>query len=307
MERYCLYGMSLVSDLAFPQLVKETEEYRRQHPDDWQIEIVKGKIPQDIRERTDVKYEFGDDFSWLVNSTAWIIVENGKRITYELKEGGRVDYLRSYLLGWGMSMLALQRGILAIHCSAVADEAGAILICGESGAGKSTVTTAFLEKGYRLMADDMAFVEVTEDGIAMASPAFLYQKLCRDAALAKGYHMENMIYIDEEKDKFLVPYTGNFSLYPVPVRGMCMLGIVSGKQVVSAKIKGMDQFHLVANNLFLRHLLGAKKYEPKIGQLCLKMAASVPCGFIGRPQKGDYIEAIMDSATEFLNEWTAEK
>ena len=141
MERYCLYGMSLVSDLAFPQLVKETEEYRRQHPDDWQIEIVKGKIPQDIRERTDVKYEFGDDFSWLVNSTAWIIVENGKRITYELKEGGRVDYLRSYLLGWGMSMLALQRGILAIHCSAVADEAGAILICGESGAGKSTVTT----------------------------------------------------------------------------------------------------------------------------------------------------------------------
>ena len=86
-----------------------------------------------------------------------------------------------------------------------------------------------------------------------------------------------------------------------------MLGIVSGKQVVSAKIKGMDQFHLVANNLFLRHLLGAKKYEPKIGQLCLKMAAAVPCGFIGRPQEGDSIEAIMDSATEFLNEWTTEK
>ena len=71
MERYCLYGMSIVSDLAFPQLVKETEEYRLQHPDGCQIEIVKGKIPQDIQERTDVKYEFGDDFSWLVNSTEW--------------------------------------------------------------------------------------------------------------------------------------------------------------------------------------------------------------------------------------------
>lgn len=307
MERYCLYGMSIVSDLAFPQLVKEPEEYRLQHPDGCQIEIVKGKIQQDIQERTDVKYEFGDDFSWLVNDTAWIIVEHGKRITYELKEGGRVDYLQSYLLGWGMSMLALQRGILAIHCSAVADEAGAILICGESGAGKSTVTTAFLEKGYRLMADDMAFVDVKGDGIAMASPAFPYQKLCRDAALAKGYRMEDMIYIDEEKDKFLVPYTGNFSLTSVPVRGMCMLGIVTGTEVVSTRIKGMDQFYLVANNLFLRHLLGAKKYEPKIGQLCLKMAASVPCGFIGRPQEGDSIEAIMNSAMEFVNEWTTEK
>ena len=118
MERYCLYGMSLVSDLAFPQLVKETEEYRRQHPDDWQIEIVKGKIPQDIRERTDVKYEFGDDFSWLVNSTAWIIVENGKRITYELKEGARIfwdgecpcllcreEYLQSIAAQWRMKQV----------------------------------------------------------------------------------------------------------------------------------------------------------------------------------------------------------
>ena len=66
MERYCLYGMSLVSDLAFPQLVKETEEYRRQHPDDWQIEIVKGKIPQDIRERTDGRRQGG--LSALVSS-----------------------------------------------------------------------------------------------------------------------------------------------------------------------------------------------------------------------------------------------
>ena len=104
-----------------------------------------------------------------------------------------------------------------------------------------------------------------------------------------------------------MPYTGNFSLTSVPVRGMCMLGIVTGTEVVSTRIKGMDQFYLVANNLFLRHLLGAKKYEPKIGQLCLKMAASVPCGFIGRPQEGDSIEAIMNSAMEFVNEWTTEK
>ena len=39
----------------------------------------------------------------------------------------------------------------------------------------------------------------------------------------------------------------------------------------------------------------------------LKTMWDVPCGFIGRPQEGDSIEAIMDSATEFLNEWTTEK
>ena len=148
---YQLYGLKLETDLEFRQLVAGEKNGAAD------VTITAGSIPEEIiKKEAGSKYEFGETMSWLSNNTCRLLVKDGREITYSLKEGGNPGYLGNYILGWGMSMLALQRGILAVHCSAVANERGAILICGESGAGKSTLTTAFLEQGYRLMADDMA-------------------------------------------------------------------------------------------------------------------------------------------------------
>ena len=290
---YTLYGMKVASDLEFHQLVVCEDEKETD------LEIVSGMAPNDILAcEADKKYEFGNQRSWLANRTCYLISEEGKRLTYQLKPGGKVTYLQSYLLGFGMSMLAMQRGILSIHCSAVADENGAILIAGESGAGKSTLTAAFLQKGYRLMADDMAWVEITEEQKVMARPAFPYQKLCRDAALSQGYDLESLLYINEDKDKFLVPYRGTFRTEPVPVKGFLMLGLTNEEDVVCVEALGMEKFHICANNLFLRHLLGTDCYHPQIGQKCLKMAAGIPIYYIGRPVDRDTTEQVMQKAFE---------
>lgn len=295
---YQLFGLVIKTDIEFRQLVIGADESTAD------IKITAGIIPNEIMSKErDLKYEFGEKVSWLANNTCWLLVENGNQITYSLKEGGNPEYLRTYILGWGMSMLALQRGTLAIHCSAVADEKGAILICGESGAGKSTVTTAFLDNGYRLMADDMAFVTTRQENKeSYASPAFPYQKLCRDAAINQGYDLDELIYIDEEKDKFLVPYRGEFLLESVPVKGMIMLGVINGDEVMTKEVTGLQCFHMVANNLFLRHLLREQKYEPRIGKLCLDMAATIPMGWIGRPGGKDTAKEVVDSIFAMVNE-----
>lgn len=300
MYYFRIYGLKISTDLFFRQLVVDAT----MNEVTADVTIFSGKIPADIIEKSkEIAYEFGKNFSWLSNNTCFLVVENGNHITYQLKEGGNPEYLKTYILGWGMSMLGLQRGTLAIHCSAIANEQGALLICGESGAGKSTVTTEFLENGYRLMADDMAFVSTVPGERAMASPAFPYQKLCRDAAMAKGFPLEELIYIDEDKDKYLVPYKDSFPLEPVPVRGMIMLGVVGGEEVVAEEVTGLGKFQLVANNLFLRHLLGKKKYDPEIGQLCLTMAAAVPMAFIGRPQGKDSLQEVLSKARTFVEQW----
>lgn len=189
-----------------------------------------------------------------------------------------------------------------MHCSAVADEAGAVLICGESGAGKSTVTTALLEDGYRLMADDMAFVQAVPEKGSVAYPAFPWQKLCRNVAMEKGYCLEDLIYINEEKDKFLVPYRGDFYVDGVPVKQFIMLGVVDGESVLEQAVEGFEKFHVVANNLFLRHLLGKDKYRPDIGQMCLKMAAGIRMNYIGRPNGKDTAAEVVDKVKKILSE-----
>ena len=296
MYSYMLYGMKITSDIEFGQLVG-CEDDRSSD-----VIVESGDIPQWLadKEREGIQYEFGDEISWLANRTCYLYMEKGSRITYRLKEGGNPMYLRTYILGWGISMLALQRGIIAMHCSVVADEHGAVLISGRSGSGKSTLTAALLEEGYRLMADDMALVGETDERI-MVSPAFPYQKLCRDAALEQGYRLEELQYISEEKDKFLVPYRGEFSTESVPVKGFIMLGITGGDKVICEEAKGLQKFQIIVNNQFLQGLLGKDKYKPEIGQKCLNIASKIPVYYLLRPEGADTIQEVRDNAFEILN------
>lgn len=296
MYEYRLYGLKVKSDIEFKQLVKHEPGM----PDEPCVYVEKVEVPDSIKEKADRQYEMGDSLSWLCNKTTWLVVENGEKIGYCLTGDGFPAYLQSYILGFGMAMLGMQRGEMAIHCSAVAAEDGAVLIAGESGAGKSTVTTAFLEKGYRLMADDMAFVEVKEDGKAVVKPAFPYQKLCRNVATEKGHTLEDLIYINEEKDKFLVPFEGEFLLQEVPLKAFVMLGVRDTDEVVSQEVTGLSKFPVYTQNLFLRHLLKRDKYPPTVAEKCLKIAGVVPTFFVGRPKEGDTVSKVVSKVFEFV-------
>ena len=267
---YQLFGMILESDIEFPQLIKAKES-------ESDIQIKSGKIPENIyaKEAQGCRYGFGKEISWLANSYCYIYVEKGKQITYQLKENGTVLQLRNYLMGWGMSMLGLQKETIAMHCSVIASDEGAILISGESGSGKSTLTNAFLSDGWKFMADDMAYVKTKEGGEVVVYPAFPYQKLCRDAALRKGYNLDELIYLGEEKDKFFVPYQGDFVTHEMPVKALVVLMLAAVDEVSVSEITGMNKFMACANNLFLRHLLKQDRYTSVAGQESFRMAEGI--------------------------------
>lgn len=295
MHFYMIYGKKVYTDLCFPQLV----EIPMLKKEDADIEICAGSIPEEIKALEKEKnWEFGEKLSWLINLTCWFTVESGRKITYELKNGGREDYLKTYLLGYGLSMLHLQRGEMAIHCSALEKDGRAVLVAGNSGSGKSTTTTALLEAGFSLMADDMAIVGV-RDNKAICYPAFPYQKLCRDVAEERNYDLEELIYIDEDKDKFLVPFEGEFD---VAGKELCAIFFLcrqkESEDLITREVEGLDKFHICVNNLFLEELLGAEKYSPAVGSKCLEIASRVKVYLIGRPVEGDTVH----ERTEYIVE-----
>ncbi len=284
---YLIYGKKVISELYFPQLVSipETAE------EDADVVIRSGIIDDKIKEAEGKKYwEFGNEFSWLCNSTCWFTVENGRTITYELKEGANEMYLRSYLLGFGLAMLHMQRGEMAIHCSAMEKDGKAILVAGSSGSGKSTTTAALLEQGFSLMADDVAVVKV-EDGKVICYPAFPYQKLCRDVVEKGNYNAEKLIYINEQKDKFLVPYEGEFDVNGKEVCGIFCLGrLKTGDKLLTEEIVGINKLRACVNHLFLRKFLGEERYAPSLGARCLEIASKVRMYAIARPEEADTLK-----------------
>lgn len=298
---YDLYGMKIITDLDFVQLdpVRLPEDDRNSGREEVRI------LAMDEKEETRFQKEHGNlicgsglgvENSWLCNRTLEMCVNCGKEIRYHIRNGGDLGAAKTYLLGFGMAMLSLQQGKLPIHCSALkAPEGGAILIAGESGAGKSTLTAKLLSQGYRFLADDMAVVDMSEKDGVWVYPSFPYMKLCRDAVLRQGDSPEELLYIDEKKDKFLVPCTSVFQKERVQLEQFIFLEIRSEKEEVeempgkikAEKITGPDSMIVYKDNLFLRHLW--KRQDPgiEIWQNCLKIAEQIPVFLVKRPAAGD--------------------
>ena len=75
-----------------------------------------------------------------------------------------------------LAAIAWKRGLLAFHAAAAypppparsgaALGRRAVLLCGDSGMGKSTLLAALLNRGWEMLADELAVVEIGSDGAA---------------------------------------------------------------------------------------------------------------------------------------------
>lgn len=297
MYRYRIYGLVIESDVEIMQLLKAKDSsfadvYIKQ--DSCKDEVV-GYLEK--MGATRKRYEIGLEYSCFENKGGFYVIRNGKEIHYECRDGYTPTMLTSWLTGFALSMLLLQRRCLAIHCSAVAYANEAVLIAGEPGAGKSSVTRKLLDRGYKLMADDVAVLEENESK-AFIFPAFPYQKLCRNEVENRKLDLDELIYINEDKDKFLVP-ADSFESEEKELKCMFFLMVGDVKEVVVEKLSGIRQLIAFKNNLFLHKLPGAWENSKEIGELCLKAAGQCPIYLVVRPFEGDSKEKIADIIDQY--------
>ena len=285
MYSYQLYGFILSSTLDFPQLLEVSKDNTAGKLN---ADIYIREMPEDEHLTTKEKharYGVGHQRSWLSNRTGDFLIRNGKEILYRAVEGANLWYLRSYLLGYVMAMLLHQRSMFAVHCSAMIQDGEATLITGESGSGKSTLTAQFLAHGAKLAADDIAAVKCAGKN-SICYPAFPYQKLVRDAALAQGYDLSRLLYINETKDKFLVPMHKKFEPFSHPVKQMIYLAPATVKEIQIRRLSGLEQLYAFQNSQFLHSLPGEWETEGGFLQLSLQAAATFPIYLVLRPQDG---------------------
>lgn len=310
MYYYSLYGLRLESDVEMRQLVLQTAEQEKLPQD---VVICEESFPNEYKREEICYSHIAMDVSYVSNNTCYLLMTEGKKLTYELKKGGpgcRPDYLVAYILGWGMASIMHQLRRPAIHCSAVSRkvvredgtvEKEAILVTGRSGSGKSTITTMLLENGWTLMADDIAAVAETESDGIYISPAFPYQKLCRDAAERVGLNTDDLIYIDEDKDKFLVKYEGDFSVEPVKLKAaFFLIRVREDVPFEFSEILGAAKLPATIEANFLKPLFDNSQAEPTFIKTCLNIAQKVPYYRILRPVDKDTRAEIMENINKVL-------
>ena len=117
-----------------------------------------------------------------------------------------------------MGMLFIHRYILAIHGGAVQIGDQGVIITGKTGAGKSTLVSAFVKEGHKFLSDDVSVIDNDSNFGIRVFPAYPQNKLCKDTMSYMGYNVKLFKQIDDSREKYAVPLNRSFINHPIPLK-----------------------------------------------------------------------------------------
>lgn len=186
----------------------------------------------------------------------WRVVE-GNRIEVAPASADHWPRARCLTMSTPLCALILQRGDLPIHaaCLIPPDRSEAILLCAESGTGKSTTTVAAALRGWTVLSDDVTQI-VGFEGIAMALPGWATVKLWPEACALLGIPEHRLPDSPGLKDKrlWLPPRIGD---KPARVSRVVVLQRGQVPEGTSMeRVGGADSIKLLQSQVYRPRLLG---------------------------------------------------
>ena len=104
-----------------------------------------------------------DEYELQVEGVGCFYVRDGREVKYYVAPGADPDWVRLYLNGLVLVALLHQRKIISFHASSFIYSGRCVMILGETGAGKTSLTVAFAVKGAGFMSDDLTPVAFREN------------------------------------------------------------------------------------------------------------------------------------------------
>jgi len=213
---YRAYGLTLLSSIVLPELPPGTG------PVDVIIRCGKvAPLPDSLDERGAGFWVAQDQACHFRREAGAFLASRGTELLVDPNPAAAAEVVRLSILGPGLGLILQQRGIFALHASAVVMDEVAVVFLGQNGAGKSTMAALMHARGHRLLADDVTPIDIADDGIRVV-PSFPQIKLWPDSANVVGT-AEQMPILHPAFEKRALRPTAGFSSEPVALRRLYVL------------------------------------------------------------------------------------
>jgi len=173
---YTIFGLSFRSQLELPEFEITPAEKA-------DISIRFGNTPDHLNNisSSGILYEAGTDaFLLKLPHIGNYLVINGNEIIIHPRPEASSEEIRLFLLGSVLGALLFQRGFLPIHGSSVKIDEKAVIIIGNSAAGKSTLAASLNQDGHSLISDDLSAISMNKSGHCVILPGIPFVKLWQD-------------------------------------------------------------------------------------------------------------------------------
>lgn len=278
---YKVYGLNIKSQI-------EINEFNISDNKDNDVEIILGEVSEDIKLeiKNNKRAAYTNTEIWFhIEGIATYYIKNGDTIIVEPCKNTNINILRVYLMCSCLGFIMLQRNMVAIHGGVIEMDNKAVIFTGDRGAGKSTLTTALRQKGYKFISDDVAAINFNEN-IPYVAPGFPYQKLCEDAMDNMGYNKEECTsFMSDTKVKYMVPAHNEFVDSASQLFAICELTVGDIDEVVIEECIGSEKLNKIIDNIyrveFIKYLGGL---NPIYFRKCLDIAKNIRFYKITRPE-----------------------
>lgn len=216
--------------------------------------------------------------------SATILVSGGNSITIEPLPGGDPATIQQLMLGWAFAGLFHQRAMLPLHGSTLCRGDDCFVFCAPSGGGKSTLTSAFLKRGFLFLDDNVALVDF-QDGtpfIASGSPEL---RLWEDSMHTLEFEHKVVGRIRPDMDKTSIIARSNFRSEKARLRKILILKKGTSSAVSFVNVTGAAKFQALMENVFCIKFIHDAGCSPGIYHRVHKLAESVPVTDIMLPDR----------------------
>jgi hypothetical protein len=298
---YLVGGITLVSEIALPELPLIQQQSATLHP----VTIRLGEVPRQLPNAVEVDpdcFVTTTQYLLCVAGIARYLVTEGREIVVEPDASALPLDVRAYLLGAIFVVLCQQRGLLPLHASAVAGKSGVVAFLANSGQGKSTLAAHLAQRGFLVIADDICLIDAALPGAAMVIPTAPWLKLWRNSLENLGRQAEGLDRVFSDDDKYRLP------LDPVlQPKAICKVVFLEGNEVSSTatvieEVPRVEAVPMLMNLTHHSYLLEATGQREENFLRCGRVLSQARAYRLLRPWGLTHMESTVDALEKLLLE-----
>jgi hypothetical protein len=296
---YELGGITLVSEIALPELPLVQHQRAKPHP----VHIRLGELPNRLPQAVEIDPDCfaTPTYYWLrIPGIGCYRVTNGEEIIVCPEPGARPLDVRAYLLGTLFVALCQQRHLLPLHASAVSTRKGVVAFLGRSGQGKSSLAAYLAQRGFSVLADDVCLIDSASSGPAMVIPTAPWLKLWRTSLEHLGSQVQGLERVFSEDDKYRLPLANTPS--PEPIGRLVFLE-TNPNQASATEMQELSAVEAIPLLMDLTHQAYVLQATGQLQQSflrCSRVSSQARAFRLIRPWGLEHLESSVDTVEEFL-------
>lgn len=239
------------------------------------------------------------EFLLRLPAVATYYVRNGEEVVVEPVSGAPALDVRSYLMGSIFAALCHQRGLLPLHASAVATDAGAIAFLGPSGTGKSSMAAFLGRRGHRIVADDICLIDPAAPREGRVVPVAPWLKLWSTTLEALGEASTGLPRIFSDDDKYRVPLDQDAS--PIALAQLILLERgEDATQPILERLTPVQALHALLDHTYQAWLVRATGQTEAYFRRCGRALEGVRVMRLRRPWGFDAMDETLSLLQQHL-------